>query len=746
MDVAIVGMACVYPDAPGVQALWESVLWRRRALLPRPGGPRGARTALIEGWSPSGTKPPIPVLDDDAAGGDPLRALAVDTAHRALADLSEPCDWLDPARISVVIGNLPFTPKPGGGDVLDRLGLGVDRAGPLGDDPRGSSLLCLITACRTLRDGGADLALAGGVELGTGALAPLFGGPADGRVDGFWPGQGCGVVALMRAADARARGLRVYAEIAGWGVSAERAPGPGGPALPEVDGRLLALRRAYAHSGVRPQDVRLFEGHATTTPYGTAGLAALARLLRRPPAEPTAGDGRPGDQQSGDQRPGDQPLDTRAYGGAWAAVGAIGGNIGHSGAAAGVAGVIKAALAVAHGVLPPACGADEPPHPLVTAPEGPLRALAGPRPWPDGEPRHAGVSAMGHGGVHAHLVLREPGATVRAGEPGAVERGGEPVIVPRTRDSAAAPPRPRDGGTVPRAYAHTPWPSPADPVVFPISGSPGDVRTMLERIADQATCWHEAELLDLARALAHQTPRGPLRVALVAGSAELLAERARLGLELAADPPPGRLVTRRGVRAGLGVRGRVTLLFPGQTAPLRRPEDVAWRRREEPVWDTAVAQPAALEAALVALRELDALGLNAGAAIGHGVGEVAGLVWAGCLTSQDARRLVRRRGRLMSDAGTPGTGMLSVTASREEVERLVTGTGLVVAAVDGPRAHVLSGRTAELMLAAKRAEAEGLETVRLPATRALHSPYVAACQQGFAECLQGVTFLPAQRR
>ncbi len=100
----------------------------------------------------------------------------------------------------------------------------------------------------------------------------------DERSDGFIPGEGCGVVVLTRASDARAKGLRVYAEIAGWGLSSD---GLGGITRPEEQGQLLALRRAYAMAGVDPAEVRLIEGHGTGTAVGDeTELSALAELRK----------------------------------------------------------------------------------------------------------------------------------------------------------------------------------------------------------------------------------------------------------------------------------------------------------------------------------------------------------------------------------------------------------------------------------------------------------------------------------
>src|SRR5213078_5120130 len=120
--------------------------------------------------------------------------------------------------------------------------------------------------------------LAGGVDLSldpfelvgfakTGALAPEEMRVYDRRSAGFWPGEGCGFVTLMRHEDALAQGCRVYALIRGWGISSD---GNGGITRPEVAGQLLALRRAYKRAAYGIDSVAYFEGHGTGTSVGDA--------------------------------------------------------------------------------------------------------------------------------------------------------------------------------------------------------------------------------------------------------------------------------------------------------------------------------------------------------------------------------------------------------------------------------------------------------------------------------------------
>ncbi|MGA2440959.1 MAG: polyketide synthase, partial [Tepidisphaeraceae bacterium] len=148
-----------------------------------------------------------------------------------------------------------------------------------------SSLLAVINACTLLNGGELDVALAGGVDLSldpfelvgfsrAGALAEQDMTVFDVRSQGFWPGEGCGFVTLMRQEDAIRQGRRIYATVCGWGISSD---GAGGITRPEVDGQILCLQRAYRGLEFKIADVAYFEGHGTGTAVGDATeLRALA--------------------------------------------------------------------------------------------------------------------------------------------------------------------------------------------------------------------------------------------------------------------------------------------------------------------------------------------------------------------------------------------------------------------------------------------------------------------------------------
>jgi acyl transferase domain-containing protein len=94
-------------------------------------------------------------------------------------------------------------------------------------------------------------------------------------------------------------------------------------------------------------------------------------------------------------------------------IGSVKSMIGHAMPAAGIAGLIKAALAVHHGVLPPTLHCDDP-HPALGSTR--FAPITQARPWPScgRTPRRAGVDAFGFGGINAHTILEQPPGTRRS--------------------------------------------------------------------------------------------------------------------------------------------------------------------------------------------------------------------------------------------------------------------------------------------------------------------------------------------
>ncbi|RPE64543.1 3-oxoacyl-[acyl-carrier-protein] synthase II [Tibeticola sediminis] len=152
--------------------------------------------------------------------------------------------------------------------------------------------LAIVTACTTglhsigeagrmIEYGDADVMIAGGAEstvspLGIGGFAAMralstrndeperASRPWDRDRDGFVLGEGAGVMVLESYEHAKARGARVYAELAGFGMSADA----GHITAPNMDGPRRAMVQALANAGVGPEAVDYLNAHGTSTPLG----------------------------------------------------------------------------------------------------------------------------------------------------------------------------------------------------------------------------------------------------------------------------------------------------------------------------------------------------------------------------------------------------------------------------------------------------------------------------------------------
>jgi enediyne polyketide synthase len=772
-------MACRYPDATSPQELWENAVAGRRAFRRLP----PERMRLEDYWDPDPATPDrfyarnaaviegyefdriaYKVAGSTFRSTDLTHWLALDMAASALADAGFPmAEGLPKERTGVVIGNTltgefsranqlrlrwPYVRRIVAAALRDQdwddeqlatflAGFEETFKGPFPEidedtlagglsntiagricnyfDFKGggytvdgacsSSLLSVATACKTLLDGEVDVAVAGGVDLSidpfeiigfakTGALARREMRVYDRDSNGFWPGEGCGMVVLMREPQARQAGHRIYATIAGWGISSD---GKGGITRPEVNGYRLALRRAYERAGFGIETVGLFEGHGTGTSVGDATELKALSLARN-----AAGSTRP------------------------AAISSIKGMIGHTKAAAGVAGLIKAALAVHHEVIPPTVGCVDP-HDTFSGDTAALRAIHVAEPWPAEVPLHAGVTAMGFGGINTHIVLAKdpPRRAVRMDS--------------RARTLAAS--------------------AQDTELLLVDSRSPEELRDKLSRLAGFVATVSYAQLADLAATLHRELRDLPYRAAVFATSPEQ-AERDLLSACKTLDQGEVRhLGDGRYLLGHVQGPGRIGFLFPGQGSgrstsggALRRrfPEVAAvYERAALPssgdMIATEVAQPRIVAGALAGLRALSQLNITATVALGHSLGEIAALHWAGAMDDAALLRVAATRGQTMREHSSSGT-MADVAAPSERVAALLTGLPVVIAAYNGPEHTVVAGTETDVTAACERAAAAGLRAVRLPVSHAFHSSLVAPAADALRTALSGESFGPVTGR
>ena len=144
-----------------------------------------------------------------------------------------------------------------------------------------TGLHCIGMGGRLIEYGDADVVVAGGTEatvspLGIGGFAAMralstrnddpqaASRPWDRDRDGFVLGEGAGVVVLEEYEHAKSRGARIYAELCGFGMSADA----GHMTAPSMDGPRRAMLNALRNAGVNAAEVDYLNAHGTSTPLG----------------------------------------------------------------------------------------------------------------------------------------------------------------------------------------------------------------------------------------------------------------------------------------------------------------------------------------------------------------------------------------------------------------------------------------------------------------------------------------------
>ena len=216
--------------------------------------------------------------------------VSVATAQGGVASLSACCAGADSARIHPTLVTA-FMPNMAAGWVSMELGA----RGPAGAPCTAcaASAMAVGEGYDAIRLGRAEVMFCGGSEAGVTPLAMAgfaamralsrrnddparASRPFDGERDGFVMGEGAAVLVLEEREHALARGARIYAELAGYGVSSDAfhmtEPDPAG------SGQARAVRAALADAGRDPADVDYVNAHASSTELGDATETAAIKL------------------------------------------------------------------------------------------------------------------------------------------------------------------------------------------------------------------------------------------------------------------------------------------------------------------------------------------------------------------------------------------------------------------------------------------------------------------------------------
>ena len=157
---------------------------------------------------------------------------------------------------------------------------------------------------------------------------------------------------------------------------------------------------------------------------------------------------------------------------------------------------------------------------------------------------------------------------------------------------------------------------------------------------------------------------------------------------------------------------------------------------------TEFTQPALLTASMAALRALEPLGLRPVAVAGHSLGEYSALVAAGGCAFEAGLALVQKRGRYMSEAVPPGSGLVAAvlgatTETVREVCEQAAATGVVKAAnFNSPGQIVIAGVKAAVEQAIQLLKAKGHKAIPLPVSVPVHTPLMQPAADRLAKDIE----------
>ncbi|MEV0539087.1 polyketide synthase Pks13 [Nocardia salmonicida] len=697
-DVAVVGLSTRLPGAGTTpESTWEFIIGRGDAIRELPEGrweefltDPAVAAAVAAGKTRGGylDQDVLKQFDADFFAMSPIEVERVDPQQRLMMELTWealehariPASDLKGAPVGMFIGssssdfqfiaslalgntdsNVPATAEAyaimgsSNGIIANRVSYFYDFRGPsvTVDTACSSTLVAVHQAVRALRDGDADVALAGGVNallmpMTTLGFAP--GTSEDGRIkafskdaDGMVRSEGGGLVVLKRLADAERDGDHIYGVIKGTAVNSDGRSN--GLLAPNPDAQADVLRRAYRDAGIVPSTVDYIEAHGTGTPIGDPIEAeALARVIGR-------------------GRDSDKP----------ALLGSVKTNFGHLESGAGVPALAKVLMSFQHNVIPPNINYAGP-SPYIPFEQANLKVVDEATEYP----RYSGVatvgiSGFGFGGTNAHVVLQEYVPTAPVVENVTAEQvAAEEIEGEETTDVVAEAIAITEAAVEP-VEPVVEWDGERDeplPVVLAVSAY---LPSRRKRAATELADWLEGAgkdvpLADVARALAkrsHQRSRGVVvaktREEAVAGLRAIAEGKPGAGVFTADSPASNGPIW---VFSGFGSQHRkMAKQLYGENSIFRKTVDevdelvqdeAGYSIREmflddEQDYDVGTCQVGIFTIQLGLAALLRAHGAEPAAVVGHSMGEVAGSYIAGGLSIEDAVRVICARSRLMGE-------------------------------------------------------------------------------------------------
>lgn len=423
-DIAIVGMSGKFPMSESVHELWQHIVEKKNLVSEIPVDRFDWRAFNDPKLKWGGFMKEVDKFDaeffdisaDEAQVMDPQHRLLLQTVWATIEDAGyKPSDFSGTKTgIFVGIGTQDYTEITSKTDLsgnphvltgrtpfmaVNRISSILNLNGPSEpvDTACSSSLVAVHRAVESIYNGSCDRAIVGGVNVILSPSVHLSFGTAgllsdngqcrtfDEDASGTVRAEGVGAVLLKKLDDAIADGDHIYGCVKS---TAENHNGKSNSLTsPNANAQASLLVDAYQKAGVNPSTIGFIETHATATKIGDP-VEIIG--LRKAFAELHKDSGAPVDRNS-------------------CGISSLKSNLGHLECASGIASMIKVLLSFKHKKIPGIAHFQKL-SPFIDLKNSPFHIIQDTVPWEtgkDGNPRRAGVSTFGYGGVNAHVVLEE---------------------------------------------------------------------------------------------------------------------------------------------------------------------------------------------------------------------------------------------------------------------------------------------------------------------------------------------------
>lgn len=718
--IAIVGAACRFPGANGLDQFWDVLANGRDVVSEIPDGRWSKEFYFhpnpgVRGKSYTWAAGIIDTIDRfdaaffglsprEAEQADPQQRLILELAWEALEDAGIPARAVAGGGAGVFIGasgtdyatsrmgdpasgDAYFMTGTSSGIVANRISHIFDLRGPsfVVDTACSSSLVALHQACTAIRSQRIPLALVGGINL---LLTPYpFIGfcqatmlspngrcfAFDRRANGYVRSEGGAIVVLKPLKQAVSDGDHIRGLILGTGInSGGRTIGL---ALPSQATQAELLRAVYRKSGISPAELDYLEAHGTGTAAGDpVEISAIGDALARHRTSPLP-------------------------------IGSVKTNLGHLEIAAGMAGLLKAMLSLEKRVIPASLHFDTP-NPNIPFSELNVAVASQPVPLPRDTARLiAGINSFGFGGANAHAIIASPPPV----KPASVSAMTEPTPLLLSAKTEAAL-RTLAGEWSVRLH---------NPTAETASGM---IRAAARRRDHHpyrlvAPTTLQNHLSDRLKAFSASEPSPGI----VFGQA---AEPGKLAFVYSGNGAQWTGMGRHALAQSSVFRGAIDEV-DGYLRPL-----LGWSARDRLISEedtdvlarTDVAQPLLFAVQVGITAALRAEGVESATCVGHSVGEIAAAWGSGGLPLSAACEVLVARSELQQRSqGCGRMAALAVTPNQAAEIVAKLGEGLEIAALNGRSSVTISGPPAAMARLQAEAARQGWHFVPLDLDYAFHT-------------------------